>query len=47
MVYVSNQIIVNLGLLLKINTLITTLGPALVLLAVAIVMVAYLDRGNR
>lgn len=47
LVYVSNQIIVNLGLLLKLNTLITTLGPALVLLGVAIVMVGYLDRGSR
>jgi lipopolysaccharide export system permease protein len=47
MVYVSNQIIVNLGLLLKMNTLITTLGPALVLLAVAIGMVGYMDRGRR
>jgi lipopolysaccharide export system permease protein len=47
MVYVSNQIIVNLGLLLKMNTLVTTLGPSLVLLAVAMAMVAYMDRGNR
>lgn len=46
LIYVSNQIIVNLGLLLNMNTLITTLGPALVLLAVAIVMVGYLDRGR-
>lgn len=44
LIYVSNQIIVNLGLLLATDTLLTTLVPTLVLLGIALALVYRFDR---
>lgn len=44
LIYVTNQIVANLGLLLNGNVMLTTLAPSLVLLAVALWLVYRFDR---
>ncbi len=44
LIYVTNQIVVNLGLLLATDTLLTTLTPSLILLGIAVVLVYRFDR---
>ncbi len=44
LIYVTNQIVVNLGLLLATDTLVTTLAPSLILLGIALVLVYRFDR---
>lgn len=44
LIYVSNQIVVNLGLLFKLNTLSIAILPSFVLLGVAVVIVRRFDR---
>lgn len=46
LIYVSNQIIVNLGLLLASNTMLTTLAPSIILLGIALVLVLRFDRSQ-
>lgn len=46
LIYVSNQIVVNLGLLLKFNALAVAILPALILLAAAVAIVHRFDRGH-
>lgn len=47
LIYVTNQILVNLGLLFKLNALLVGVLPALVMLAIAIVIVCRFDRSSR
>jgi lipopolysaccharide export system permease protein len=46
LIYVSNQIIVSLGLLLASDTMLTTLMPSLVLLGIALILVLRFDRSG-
>jgi lipopolysaccharide export system permease protein len=46
LIYVGNQIIVNLGLLLAANIMLTTLAPSIVLLGIALVLVFRFDRSR-
>ncbi|RJX74993.1 LPS export ABC transporter permease LptG [Pseudomonas sp. LS-2] len=46
LIYVANQIVANLGLLLNGNVMLTTLAPSLVLMAVALWLVYRFDRAT-
>jgi len=46
LIYVSNQIIANLGLLLNANVMLTTLTPSVVLLGIALALIFRFDRAR-
>jgi lipopolysaccharide export system permease protein len=46
LIYVSNQIIANLGLLLNGNVMLTTLLPSIALLGIALALIYRFDRAR-